>query len=184
MDQPYELSREIPMFEDKREFADDLTRAARRANLLTWTLTQMMVGSFRVDHDNEWLAELSILFLEIIRNDMSKASALSEEIRRADHGKATAERDFEAAKKEAEAASHKASMIEQVLRQRMMDAGISAPRSRAVVDEIMGRGWKGKPLGIAEAVLLIHAEEPGADDHSKHMAKTIRAKRDTEEVIQ
>lgn len=184
MDQPYELHREIPMFEDRREFTDDLTRAARRANLLAWTMSQMVDAAFRVDQNNEWVIDLSSLFLEIVRNDMSKARALSEEIWRADLDKAAAERDFEAAKKEAEAASQKASMIEQVLQQHLMDAGISAPRSRAVVDEIVGRGWKGKPLGIAEAVLLIHAEEPGADEHSKHMADAIRAKRDTEEVIQ
>lgn len=78
MEQPYECYRDLPMFESNGHFSDDLARASRRANPLAWTLTQMMAGSFRLDHDNEWFTELSMLFLEIVRNDMSKAADLSD----------------------------------------------------------------------------------------------------------
>lgn len=201
MDQPYEIHREIPMFEDAEYFNDDLARTSRRANLLAWTLTQMTDAGFRLDQNNEWFMELSSLFFEVVRNDLSKANTLSERMRlerfaerESDLARAA---EVEAAKKVADEhekmrdaalsatslATNRAQIIGETLKQVLVDTGLDANCAKRVVKEIVDEAWNGRSIDVSEAVARMQAEAEIVAASSSRFAESAQARRGVAEIL-
>jgi hypothetical protein len=75
MDEPYEMR--------PAEFADssDFYFASLRAKLLSWAYDELAASKFDMKRNNEWLRDLSNVFLDVAGCDLERASNLAAQIR-------------------------------------------------------------------------------------------------------
>eukprot|EP01037_Dinobryon_pediforme_P021832 gene21832-22807_t len=86
MDQEYEV-KSVDLFQNPKDLGGDLYYASRRAKMLAWALDELAAYKFSTTADNEWLWDLSRIFLGVIGRDLQAASDLAEQMQEdASHG--------------------------------------------------------------------------------------------------